>query len=68
MKTAVATWDWKDMDGAVEALQEALEKIGVRMTPLPALDGTDTYGFLFSDEAPTLKDLTIAEEENGMRE
>ncbi len=46
------SWDWKEQP-TVEDLQELLEPFGVVVTAHPGCEGTDTYGFIFSNRELT---------------
>lgn len=46
--TITQSFDWKEA-ASVEELQEALKPFGIHVYDDPMLDGTDSYGFVFSD-------------------
>jgi hypothetical protein len=68
IKWSSAYWDWKDMEGAIESLHEALAKMGIKMTRAPSSEGSDTYGYIFTKESITPKQAKEIEVENGIGE
>jgi hypothetical protein len=59
------SWDWKGSP-ELEDLQDALAPFGVRVYEDPALDGTDSFGYVFSSE-PLSRDRLkeISTEDDG---
>lgn len=62
LKFTVGTWDWKDSPDADE-LAELLAPFGVTVTAHPACEGSDSYGFIFSDRPLTKAELKEATNE-----
>ena len=50
------SWDWKHCPD-LEELQEALESLGVFVYEDPVMDGSDQYGYIFSNENLTKEEL-----------
>ena len=42
--------DWKDVNGLIEGFIEALENFGLFIYEHPDMEGSDTYGFIVSNE------------------
>ncbi len=49
--------DWKDIDGLVERLKNALKKFGVNMYDDPRSEGSDMYSFILTKSNLSKKDL-----------
>lgn len=50
--------DWKDIDGMAAAFKKAIEKVfGGKVYNLPLCQGSDTYGFIISDQKLTRKQI-----------
>ena len=63
----IGVWDWKEKP--YEELEEILEELGVFMYNTPSQDGSDQYGFIFSDKPLTEEDVErIDNEELGYHE
>jgi hypothetical protein len=63
-KTTRISWDWKG-GPSQEDLQIALKPFGVLVTENPGLDGSDSYGYIFSNRPLTPKEVReIALEED----
>ena len=54
-------WDWKS-GPTPEELERALKAFGIRVYEDPMSAGTDSYGFIFSNEELTDEDLAELEE------
>ena len=50
--------DWKDIEGLIESFTEVLKNFGLFIYDDPWFEGTDSYGFVVSNE--TLTDEQIA--------
>lgn len=53
--------DYKDTEEIIDGFKEALERFGIKVYDDPNCEGTDTYGFLLSNEELTddqVKELT----------
>jgi hypothetical protein len=49
MKKYIAA-DWKDINGLVEQFQSVIEQFGLNIIEDPIYEGSDTFGFIISDE------------------
>lgn len=57
-KTYSMAVDWKDIDGMAAAFKKAIEKVfGGRVYKLPSCKGSDTYGFIISDQKLTREQI-----------
>ena len=57
-KTFCVAVDWKDIDGMAAAFKKAIEKVfGGKVYNLPSCQGSDTYGFIISDQKLTRKQI-----------
>lgn len=57
----VQSWDFKE--SPFDDLEEILEEFGIHMYELPSTEGSDTYGFIFSDKLLTDEDIEAIDEE-----
>lgn len=55
-------WDWKSCP-KLDDLKEALEPLGVFVTEDPRTEGSDYFGFIFSDHVLTEEELKKLEED-----
>lgn len=59
MKKKIITanvWDWKESPN-VRELQKLLKPFGLNVYPDPTWDGSDSYGFVFTNSVMTKKQL-----------
>lgn len=61
LKHTEMSWDWKESP-QLEELQELLQPFGVFVTDHPACEGSDSYGYIFSNRPLTKKELKEAAE------
>lgn len=52
-------WDWKSSP-SLEDLRKALAPLGVTVTEHPACEGSDTFGYIFSNRPLTKEELDEA--------
>lgn len=55
-------WDWKSCP-VLEELRETLAPFGIRVYEDPMVEGSDYYGFIFSDRDLSPKEIREASEE-----
>ena len=60
-KASFIGWDWKSRP-SFEELEEALEEFGIFVYIDPMSEGSDHYGYIFSDEE--LTDSEVVEKSN----
>ena len=59
LKHTQGSWDWKDHP-SLEDFQDLLKPFGIVVIDHPALDGSDSYGFIFSNRKLTKKEMDEA--------
>lgn len=52
---AVGVWDWKERP--YYDIKNILKKFGINMYELPSLEGSDMYGFLFTNKKMNKKEI-----------
>lgn len=55
IKYEIGIWDWKE--DPYDDLSQILRKLGVHMYSMPSMKGTDTFGFIFTKEKLTQKQI-----------
>ena len=63
MAIGFAAADYKDMEGFMEELEDALRAIGVYMYQDPIVAGSDMYGYVFSNEEMPVEEIRVKAEE-----
>lgn len=56
MKLAKISWDWKSGPD-LKALRKALTPLGVQVYEDPTFEGSDSFGYLFSDKPLTSEEV-----------
>lgn len=57
MKTTTVVADWKETEELINGFKKAIRKLGGYVYNHPDFKGSDTYGFIVSDEALTKKQI-----------
>ncbi len=65
VKYELGAWDWKE--DPYDDLPKILRRLGVHMYSLPSFKGTDMYGFIFTKEKLTQKQVKEIDREECPR-